>query len=141
MLTIFFSQSVFLKRHHCLLIVFFCKLIVFTYFLLSSSYFLFIDFIYFTFHPNQSKKNVYEMKDKIREYIRNIEILAMQFTTWIPSLFGSFLPIFIPPAHMAVLWYYWQNYARFVDRRFCSCSCWDTVFKGNQYSIFFIYQL
>lgn len=56
----------------------------------------------------------------------------MRLSIWIPGILGILGPIVIPIAHMVVLWFYWQNYARFVDRRFCSCSCWDTVFKGNQ---------
>lgn len=57
----------------------------------------------------------------------------MRVSTWIPGILGILGPIVIPIAHMVVLWFYWQNYARFVDRRFCSCSCWDTVFKGGYF--------
>lgn len=51
----------------------------------------------------------------------------MRIFVWIPGVLGIIGPIFIPIAHMLVLFWYWQSYARFVDRRFCSCSCWDTV--------------
>ncbi|SPP76271.1 uncharacterized protein LOC117580330 [Drosophila guanche] len=50
--------------------------------------------------------------------------------TWLPTACGSLAPALIPPAHIAILWYFWENYARYVDRHFCTCSCWDTVFKG-----------
>lgn len=60
---------------------------------------------------------------------------AMQLLVWIPAVLGCLLPICIPSAHMAVLLFYWQTYSRNVDRRFCSCSCWDTVFKGKLLSM------
>lgn len=65
-------------------------------------------------HPTQLGLDV-DVKIKMRIFI------------WIPGILGIIGPIFIPIVHMLVLFWYWQSYARFVDRRFCSCSCWDTV--------------
>ena len=44
---------------------------------------------------------------------------------------GVLAPLAVPPLHILFLAYFWQDFARDVDRQYCSCSCWDTVFKGN----------
>lgn len=48
----------------------------------------------------------------------------------LPGICGSLLPALILPAHIVIFWYFWHDYARYVDREQCNCSCWDTVFKG-----------
>lgn len=49
---------------------------------------------------------------------------------WI--LFGAILvPTIIPIIHINIFSVLWARYTRAIDRRTCSCSCWDTVFKGN----------
>lgn len=51
--------------------------------------------------------------------------------TWLWIACSAIMPATIVPAHIFILWHFWQTYARLVDKRFCSCSCWDTVFKGT----------
>lgn len=48
----------------------------------------------------------------------------------ISRIIGCVASALIPPIHIATLYYFWHQFSRRVDRRYCSCSCWDTVFKG-----------
>ncbi|KAF4516943.1 hypothetical protein B566_EDAN005544 [Ephemera danica] len=57
--------------------------------------------------------------------------MGVPTSAWLARLCGGLLPAVLPPLHMAVLATYWKQYARRVDRRACTCGCWDTIFKGT----------
>jgi hypothetical protein len=59
-------------------------------------------------------------------------ILCKNIATCGSRFVGILGPLTIPPLQIATLYYFWQDYARVVDKRYCSCSCWDTVFKGKR---------
>lgn len=61
--------------------------------------------------------------------------------TFFPEIFALLWPALIPPAHIAVLYYFWKDYTRVVNRDSCKNDCWDTVYKGNIYVLFFFYIL
>ncbi|XP_023726014.1 uncharacterized protein LOC111874609 isoform X2 [Cryptotermes secundus] len=44
---------------------------------------------------------------------------------------GCIAPVLFPPIHIGILYYFWDDFSRRVNKHFCSCSCWDTVFKGT----------
>ncbi|KAK7789291.1 hypothetical protein R5R35_006928 [Gryllus longicercus] len=48
----------------------------------------------------------------------------------VARIFGALVPILAPPIHIFILYYFWKTFHMRVDRNFCTCSCWDTVFKG-----------
>ncbi|CAB0031196.1 unnamed protein product [Trichogramma brassicae] len=47
------------------------------------------------------------------------------------NIFGLLAPLLIPPIHIGLIYYFWRDFSREVDRIYCTCSCWDTVFKGS----------
>ncbi len=46
-------------------------------------------------------------------------------------LAGLSLAILLPIGHMLLFEHFWGTGDNEVDRKECSCSCWDTVFKGT----------
>ncbi|EEB11277.1 hypothetical protein Phum_PHUM104050 [Pediculus humanus corporis] len=55
----------------------------------------------------------------------------MQLRTIFIKIFCGLAPGFLPVIHILILYLFWGKYSRRVDKRYCSCSCWDTVFKGT----------
>jgi len=40
------------------------------------------------------------------------------------------VPVFLPAIHILILEKYWSDFNVNVNKEHCTCSCWDTVFKG-----------
>jgi len=40
-------------------------------------------------------------------------------------------PVLVPAIHIFILEKFWSDYTLTVSREYCTCSCWDTVFKGE----------
>lgn len=57
--------------------------------------------------------------------------LPGKWGNWLAVLCGCLAPVFFPPIHIGILYFFWEDFSRSVDKHFCSCSCWDTVFKGG----------
>ena len=56
--------------------------------------------------------------------------------TWLYcSAFAICVPILIPTIQFGLIFRIWDQYNKPVNREQCSCSCWDTVFKGNNLSL------
>ena len=47
------------------------------------------------------------------------------------SLLAASIPVLIPTVQFGYIYNLWSRYNKPVSREHCSCSCWDTVFKGN----------
>lgn len=42
------------------------------------------------------------------------------------------IPIIIPTVQFGVIFRLWDKYNKPVNKDICQCSCWDTVFKGEE---------
>lgn len=40
------------------------------------------------------------------------------------------VPVFLPAIHILILEKFWSDFNVNVNKEHCTCSCWDTVFKG-----------
>lgn len=43
---------------------------------------------------------------------------------------GFLVPVLLPFFHFGIISHLWDEFNYKVDRNLCSCSCWDTIFKG-----------
>lgn len=63
----------------------------------------------------------------------------MNILKWVPyqkptllvTVLAILLPLCIPLIQMNIFSHLWKEYNRVINRKTCSCSCWDTVFKGT----------
>ncbi|UYV81959.1 hypothetical protein LAZ67_21000229 [Cordylochernes scorpioides] len=51
-------------------------------------------------------------------------------STIVTCVAALLLPILLPLIHLGLVFRLWDRYLHTVDRDSCSCSCWDTGFKG-----------
>ena len=49
------------------------------------------------------------------------------------SFLAAAVPIIIPAVQFGYVFNLWKQYNKPVSKEHCSCSCWDTVFKGEVY--------
>ena len=49
------------------------------------------------------------------------------------SLLAAVIPIAIPLFQFGIIFRLWDRYNQPVNKDLCICSCWDTVFKGNDF--------
>ena len=61
-----------------------------------------------------------------------MESIGPRYKSVLAGVFGLSVPILIPVVQFGLVFgWLWDQYNKPVDRKLCSCSCWDTVFKGS----------
>ena len=86
--------------------------------------------------PNFKHKILQSSKSKIMEGWKSLMDDAdpqnYEWKVWLYcSLLAASIPIIIPAVQFGYIFNLWSQYNKPVNRQQCSCSCWDTVFKGN----------
>lgn len=72
--------------------------------------------------------------------VRSYKTTNSPFSWLCSNVVGYLAPALLPPLHIGLFYFFWHQYSRHVDKRYCTCSCWDTVFKGewDQFSCSFL---
>ena len=60
-------------------------------------------------------------------------LIREQIISALAPILAVTFPIVIPTTHIILFSHIWSDKSYKVDRQTCTCSCWDTVFKGGQY--------
>ena len=54
----------------------------------------------------------------------------------ISLILAVIIPMLLPSIHLGIVSRLWDDFNYRVNKKDCSCSCWDTIFKGK----YFIFQ-
>ena len=72
--------------------------------------------------------------DESVDSARTHSSVMYEWKVWIYcSLLAATVPIIVPAVQFGYIFNLWSKYNKPVNKNLCSCSCWDTVFKGNKY--------
>ncbi|KAK7075528.1 hypothetical protein SK128_026795 [Halocaridina rubra] len=70
--------------------------------------------------------------DQLPQHVRSTEghKYGHSKTAIVGAILGFLVPVLLPFFHLGIISHLWDEFNFKVDRRGCSCSCWDTIFKG-----------
>lgn len=70
--------------------------------------------------------------DQLPQYVPSLEMPRsfLSRPAVLGVVAGFLIPILVPFFHFGIVSHLWDEFNYKVDIRGCSCSCWDTVFKG-----------
>lgn len=71
--------------------------------------------------------------------LRNVKRKATDWKKMLANVLSLAIPIVFPAVHMYIFTNLWGHMKSPVDKKQCSCSCWDTIFKGRHISEFRMY--
>ncbi|KAG7163969.1 uncharacterized protein LOC121872282 [Homarus americanus] len=70
--------------------------------------------------------------DLLPHHLHNSDLPRPWFTksAAVGMLAGFLIPVLLPFLHFGIISHLWDEFNFKVNRQMCSCSCWDTIFKG-----------